>query len=206
MILLAEAYTLIGSDESLEIYEKLVQCRNDRPASQIDLYRKMAPLYATRQMYDVAVVCYRKVLNQESDNLLKVQLLTKIAGSLKKCGDKDGTIQAGREAYRLCFVELGEGNVMTAKCSVNLAQVFLHFQEVGEAKKVLQNYLDMVTLEMLQEPQHAKLEQTANNLLQQILQEEEEAKEAAEGEGEGEQEYYDEEGEAAEGEEGQDQA
>lgn len=49
MILLAEAYTLVSSEDALQIYEKLLEARSDRPASKIDLYRKMAPLYATIQ-------------------------------------------------------------------------------------------------------------------------------------------------------------
>jgi len=67
----------------------------------------MAPLYTTRHKYIEAVQCYRKAIDFENDNLLKVQILTKITGNLKKCNDKEGTIKAGKEAYKLCEEEVG---------------------------------------------------------------------------------------------------
>jgi hypothetical protein len=51
MVLLAEAYTLAGDkmiDNAIEIYEQLVKCRVDKPALQVELFRKMAPLYTNR--------------------------------------------------------------------------------------------------------------------------------------------------------------
>ena len=41
----------------------------------------------------------------------KVQIWTKIAGSLKKMNDDVGSIEAGDKAYRLCMIEMGEKDV-----------------------------------------------------------------------------------------------
>ena len=47
-------------------------------------------------------------MSVEFDKLKKIEILTKIAGALKKAGDQEGTLSAGNEAYELCQEVLGE--------------------------------------------------------------------------------------------------
>lgn len=62
----------------------------------------MAPLYTKRHEYKTAVQCYTKVMETESDPLKKVEMLTKICGSLKKDQDPDGAVAAGKKAFEVC--------------------------------------------------------------------------------------------------------
>lgn len=49
-----------------------------------DIYRKMAPLHTKLENYVEAATCLKKVIESEDKEILKVGLLTKIAGNYKK--------------------------------------------------------------------------------------------------------------------------
>ena len=61
----------------------------------------MAPLYTNLENYVEACNALEKVLGQETQEILKVGLLTKIAGNQKKAGNEEACIQATRDAYEL---------------------------------------------------------------------------------------------------------
>ena len=66
-----------------------------------DIYRKMAPLLTQLKDYKQASECLKKVIEMEKQEILKVGLLTKIAGNYKKADEKDLCIDASKQAYDL---------------------------------------------------------------------------------------------------------
>lgn len=145
MLLLAEAYA-VGGDEmidlALETFSKLIELNENKPQQCVDYYKMMAPLCSQKQDFEQAIVYQRKALELENDKLQQIQLLTKIAGNHKKADDKEGTIYATNEAYKLCKDSLGENDIMTAKCLINLANVYVHFKMHQEAKDIFCKYLE----------------------------------------------------------------
>jgi len=54
----------------------------------------MAPLYTKLENYAEAAVCLKKVIEGEDQEIVKVGLLTKIAGNFKKADQQTECIQA----------------------------------------------------------------------------------------------------------------
>ena len=107
-----------------------------------DIYRKMAALHYGNQQYVEAIDCLSKVIEQETQDLVKVGLLTKIGGYYKKTEDKEKCIQATTEAYELMKSISGENDAQSCKCKLNLASVYQHYEMNEEAKKSFQEFLD----------------------------------------------------------------
>jgi len=49
----------------------------------------MAPLYAQKEFFNEAAECLKKVIDDETEEILKVGLFTKMAGNYKKAEKKD---------------------------------------------------------------------------------------------------------------------
>lgn len=101
----------------------------------------MATLYSQKLDFEQAIVYQYKALELEKDKLQQVQLLTKIAGNHKKANNSEGTISVTKEAYQLCKESLGENDIMTAKCLINLANVYVHFKMQQDAKDIFEQYI-----------------------------------------------------------------
>ena len=73
-------------DEAIDVYLEVLDAREgnfgDDPVK--DIYRKMAPLYQAKENYTQAASCLKKVFEEETQDLAKVGLLTKIAGNFKR--------------------------------------------------------------------------------------------------------------------------
>ena len=147
ILLLAEAFTSTRqNDEALSSYKEVLDARNDNYGgsnyNNKDIYRKMAALHYGNQQYVEAIDCLSKVIEQETQDLVKVGLLTKIGGYYKKTEDKEKCIQATTEAYELMKSISGENDAQSCKCKLNLASVYQHYEMNEEAKKSFQEFLD----------------------------------------------------------------
>ena len=147
MLLMAEAYTINQqTDEALAVYSDILDARGsgfgaagDEPVK--DIYRKMAPLYQQKENFLEAAQCLQKVIEEESQEIVKVGLLTKIAGNYKKADKQAECIKASFDAYELMKKLSGEHDAQTCRCRINLAQVYQHFELNDEAKAHYQEYL-----------------------------------------------------------------
>ena len=63
-----------------------------------------------------AAECLKKVLEEESQEILKVGLYTKLAGNYKKADKKDECIEASKQAYDLIKRLSGEKDAQTCRC------------------------------------------------------------------------------------------
>ena len=125
----------------------------------------MAPLYSIMSDYENAVLCQRKALELETDETAKIQLLTKIAGNLKKANDKEGTIEAAEQAYQVSLQCFGERDITTWRCLANLAAVLLHFGLKDEAKQRYHSYIENWQEEWNEDSQHQKLKKQVQQAL-----------------------------------------
>ena len=107
MLLLAEAYT-VNKDASnaLELYEKILDARTDNFGACAgeptkDIYRAMAPLHSQLENYTEAAACLKKVIEEEKEEILKVGLLTKVAGNYKKAAREEDCIDTSQAALDL---------------------------------------------------------------------------------------------------------
>ena len=101
----------------------------------------MAPLYTQKENYVEAAECLKKVMEEETQEIVKVGLLTKIAGNYKKAEKQEECIQASQQAYDLMKRLSGENDPQTCRCLINLAQVYQNFELNEEAKTHYQQYL-----------------------------------------------------------------
>lgn len=103
----------------------------------------MAPLYQQLGNYMEAALCLEKVLAEENQEILKVGLLTKIAGNYKKADKETECVKASKEAFVLIKRLNGEKDAQSCRCLINLAQVYHHFNKTEEAKTLFLEYLAM---------------------------------------------------------------
>lgn len=68
----------------------------------------MAPLYTSLGNFDEASESLKQVIEQETQEILKVGLYTKLAGNLKKSNKKDECIEVSQMAYELMKQLSGE--------------------------------------------------------------------------------------------------
>ena len=94
----------------------------------------MAPLYTQVENYIEAAACLKKVVEEETEEILKVGLFTKMAGNFKKADKQDECIQASKDALTLMKKLSGSQDAQTCRCQINLAQVYQHFELKEEAK------------------------------------------------------------------------
>ena len=71
-----------------------------------------------------ACTCLKKVIEEETQEILKVGLYTKLAGNFKKANMKDQCIKASTDAFELIKRSSGEKDAQTCRCMINLAQVY----------------------------------------------------------------------------------
>jgi len=88
-----------------------------------DIYRKMAPLYSHIKAFDKAAESLQKVIELEDQEVLKVGLLTKIAGNWKKANNEVECVKASQDAYELMKKLEGETDATTIRCWLNIASV-----------------------------------------------------------------------------------
>ena len=85
----------------------------------------MAPLYSKLNNYEEAAASLRRVIDEEDQEILKVGLLTKIAGNYKKANKKTECIKASLDAYNLMKTfshgSQATPDYQTCRCLVNLA-------------------------------------------------------------------------------------
>jgi len=138
MLLLAEAHTVNReAAEALKVYQEVLDARTGAfgaEESNKDLYRKMAPLLQQLGNFVEAANCLQKVVDEETSEILKVGLLTKIAGNFKKADKEKECIEASKLAFELMQALAGDKDPQTCRCQLNLAQVYQHFEKVEEAK------------------------------------------------------------------------
>lgn len=103
----------------------------------------MAPLHQQLENYTEAAVCLKKVIGEETEEILKVGLLTKVAGNFKKAGKEEDCIQTSQAAYDLMKSLSGGKDPQTCRCKLNLAQVYHHFEKYDLAKVLYQEYIDL---------------------------------------------------------------
>ena len=128
MLLLAEAYTVNEeANEAISLYQQILdeQDSGDLHGDAIkDIYRRLAPLYSLVENYMEACTCLKKVIEEETQEILKVGLYTKLAGNFKKANMKDQCIKASTDAFELIKRISGEKDAQTCRCMINLAQVY----------------------------------------------------------------------------------
>ena len=164
--------------------------------SEKEIYRKMAPLYMEMKHFNNAIDCLKKVIEQEDQEVLKVNLLTKITGYYKKADLYELCLQASQDAYELIKRLRGTDDAQTWRCFLNIANVYQYFERTEEAKSRYQEFLNTFENYTIngeggdwsQMGQFVKLRDIAQDALDEM--------EGGEGDG-----YYDEE--ADEGEEDQ---
>ena len=103
----------------------------------------MAPLYSQIEDYSQACTCLKKVIEEETQEILKVGLYTKLAGNFKKANMKEQCVKASTDAFELIKRISGEKDAQTCRCMINLAQVYQTFEEPEDAKRLYQQYLEM---------------------------------------------------------------
>ena len=81
----------------------------------------MAPLYAQKEFFNEAAECLKKVIDDETEEILKVGLFTKMAGNYKKAEKKDECVQASKDAFALMTKLSGSKDAQTCRCQINLA-------------------------------------------------------------------------------------
>ena len=158
----------------------------------------MAPLQTQLENYVDAANCLRKSLELEDQRVIKVGLLTKIAGNYKKADDKAQAIGASQEAVDLIRELTGAKDIQAVKCLINLAATHDHFENKDDAKRLYQEYLDMYASEngqngtesWAENDQYVKIKDVCENAIAALDEAPEEEGEGAAGE----EEYYDEEG------------
>ena len=129
-------------DEAIDVYLEVLDARDgnfgDEPVK--DIYRKMAPLYQAKENYTQAASCLKKVFEEETQDLAKVGLLTKIAGNFKRANKESECVEASEQAYSLMKKVSGEQDIQTAKCLLNYASVYLYFEKSEEALKLYKQF------------------------------------------------------------------
>ena len=105
----------------------------------------MAPLLQQMGNFVDAANCLQKVVNEESSDIAKVGLLTKIAGNYKKASKERECIEASKHAFTLMNSLSGEKDPQTCRCKLNLAQVYQHFEKPDDAKKLYEEFLALYT-------------------------------------------------------------
>ena len=108
-----------------------------------DIYRKMAALFTQVNKFNEAAESLKAVIKEEKQELLKVGLLTKMAGNYKKANMASECIDTSKEAYELMKRLTSETDPQTCRTKINLGQVYQHFEMNDEAKALYQEYLDM---------------------------------------------------------------
>jgi len=112
-----------------------------RPNSEeSELNRKMAPIYSAIEEPKKACDCYNVALRNETDPLVKVQLLTMIAGQMIKFEEqeRDATIETARQAYDLCLTVLTDKDILSQRCYLNIFSCTLHFALRDEQRQGLE--------------------------------------------------------------------
>ena len=141
LLFIAEALILVKEyDEALEKFNEVLDAREGGFGSfdNKDIYRKQAFLFTNKQMYLEAADCLQKVVAAEDQDLVKVGLLTKIAGNYKKANKRDECVKASTQAYGIMSAISGQDDAQTQKCRLNLASVHQYFEENEEALKMYQ--------------------------------------------------------------------
>ena len=103
----------------------------------------MAPLFSNLDNYAEAIACLKKVIESETEEILKVGLLTKIAGNYKKLNDETNCIQNSLAAYNIIKRLQGEKNVQSCICLINLAGVYQHFDQKDEALRLYEEFITL---------------------------------------------------------------
>ena len=85
----------------------------------------------------------KHVIEEETQEILKVGLLTKMAGNYKKANKSAECIQASIDAFELIKRLSGEKDAQTCRCKINLAQVYQTFENTDEAKRLYQEFVTM---------------------------------------------------------------
>ena len=106
------------------MYEELLDARESENESTKDIYRKMAPLYQQLEDYQKAATCLQKVIDQEDQQMIKVGLLTKMAGNYKKLNNMEKCVKASVDAFVLIQRTAGAEDAQTCRCLVNLGTVY----------------------------------------------------------------------------------
>lgn len=197
MLLLAEAHTVNNAaSEALKVYQEILDERSGNFGALAgepvkDINRKMAPLLTQLENYSAAAACLQSVIAEETQDILKVGLYTKMAGNYKKADMEDESIKASKDAYELMLQLSNANDPQTCRCQLNLAQVYQYFEKTDEAKDCYSKFLTLyeeldLESESQQGIQMAKLRDFAQLQINAIdgVEEQEE---------EGEEEYYDEE-------------
>ena len=132
----------------------------------------------------------------ETQEILKVGLLTKIAGNYKKAEKQDECIDASKQAYELMLRLSNEKDAQTCRCLLNYAQCHQFFESYDTAKELYQKY---ITLFESQDGQNGNQNWSDNQSYTKLRDVAQAALDEM-AEPEGEEEYYDEEEGDAEGE------
>ena len=171
LILLAEVYTEAEMyNNAIEIYEQII---NQSEGVDDELLKKLADLYKRENNHLKVVESYWKLSSK------KIQYLMKYYKKLQE-QENEATLAVANRAYELCLSDLGDNDILTSKLLLNLAETHLYFNNKAEAIRLCNKYLDSNNTERENQPEHIKLQTTAQNLLADMDKENEE-------------EYYDQE-------------
>ena len=125
------------------MYEELLDARESENESTKDIYRKIAPLYQQLEDYQKAANCLQKVIDQEDQQMIKVGLLTKMAGNYKKLNNMEQCVKASVDAFVLIQKVVGPEDAQTCRCLVNLGTVYQYFERNDDAKDKYRQYINM---------------------------------------------------------------
>jgi len=81
------------------------------------------------------------VVGEETQDILKVGLLTKIAGNYKKAEMESECVEASQEALDLMKGLSGEKDAQSCRCLLNLASVYQHFEKEELARNLYAQFL-----------------------------------------------------------------
>ena len=136
----------------------------------------MAPLFSNLDNYAEAIACLKKVIESETEEILKVGLLTKIAGNYKKLNDETNCIQNSLAAYNIIKRLQGEKHVQSCICFINLAGVYQHFDKKDEALRLYEEFIELFEQENLRDFAKAAIEDIKGGEKEYYDEEEEEDK------------------------------
>lgn len=87
---------------------------------------------------------------------------------MKTIGDKEGAIESCTEAYETCKLIMGQQDILTSRCLVNLAGMFLFYEMHEEAKIRYQIYLDGWHDFLAQDTHQKKLRKTVLEAMESL--------------------------------------
>ena len=75
--------------------------------------------------------------------MIKVGLLTKMAGNYKKLNNMEQCVKASVDAFVLIQKVVGPEDAQTCRCLVNLGTVYQYFERNDDAKDKYRQYINM---------------------------------------------------------------